>query len=127
MDAEKKQAVIADFLDAYNRFDIEKMIETLHPEIEFKNITNGNVDTAVSGVKEFREIAEESAKLFESREQAVTSMDTSSDGAFVEIAFTGVLAADIPNGPKRGETLNVKGRSEYRFLEGKIVHLTDYS
>ncbi len=127
MDADKKRALIERFLDAYNRFDIEGMIEVLHPDIEFRNITGGNVDATASGLKEFRALAEQSAKLFESRKQAVITLDPSSEGVSVEIEFTGVLAMDIPNGPKAGETLELQGHSEYVFREEKIYQLTAYS
>ena len=38
-----------------------------------------------------------------------------------------VLAVDLPQGPKAGESLNLKGKSEFRFKDGLIIELTDYS
>ncbi len=127
MDADKKRALIEDFLDAYNRLDVGKMMESVHPEIEFKNVSRGEVDAIASGLKDFRALAEQSAQLFSSRTQTATKLELDNEGASVEIAFTGVLAIDMPNGMKAGETLQITGRSEYMFRDEKIYQLTDYS
>lgn len=49
------------------------------------------------------------------------------DTALIEIDFEGVLSSDIPNGPKAGERLKLKGKSVFKFKDGKIVSLSDYS
>ena len=127
MDTEKKRALIEDFLDAYNHLDVERMIELVHPDIEFKNISRGEVDAIASGLKDFRALAEQSAQLFSSRRQTATKLELDNEVASVEITFTGVLAIEMPSGMKAGETLQVTGRSEFMFGDEKIYQLTDYS
>jgi hypothetical protein len=39
----------------------------------------------------------------------------------------GEFACDIPNGPKAGDTINIKGKSEFVFKDGAIIKLTDIS
>jgi hypothetical protein len=45
----------------------------------------------------------------------------------VENDYEGVLKAGIPNGPKAGETLKLKGKSVFRFRDGSIDSLADFS
>jgi len=45
----------------------------------------------------------------------------------IEIDYEGVLRADFPNGPKAGETIKLKGKSVFKFRDGLIYQLTDYS
>lgn len=127
MDTDRAKALIEQFLDAYNRFEIEGMVELVDPEIEFRNVSGGDLDTSAIGKDEFRELAEQSAFLFSSRRQTPTNFQVDDEVATVDIDFTGTLATDIPDGPKAGEELHVTGRSEFEFRDDKIYRLTDYS
>ena len=102
-------------------------MKVVHQDIEFKNVSRGETNTSASGINEFREIAEQSKQLFSSRKQTVTKFESEGNGASVEVDYTGVLAVDLPNGMKVGETLQLKGRSQFVFRDGKIYRLTDYS
>jgi hypothetical protein len=103
------------------------MVELVDPEIEFRNVSGGDLDTSAIGKDEFRELAEQSAFLFSSRRQTPTNFQVDDEVATVDIDFTGTLATDIPDGPKAGEELHVTGRSEFEFRDDKIYRLTDYS
>jgi ketosteroid isomerase-like protein len=127
LDTDRAKALIEQFLDAYNRFEIEGMVELVDPEIEFRNVSGGDLDTSAIGKDEFRELAEQSAFLFSSRRQTPTNFQVDDEVATVDIDFTGTLATDIPDGPKAGEELHVTGRSEFEFRDDKIYRLTDYS
>ena len=127
MDTNQAKAIIDQFLDAYNRFEIDGMVELVDPEIEFRNVSGGDLDTAAIGKDEFRELAEQSAFLFSSRKQTPTNFQLNDEVATVDIDFTGTLATDIPDGPKAGEELHVRGRSEFEFRNDKIYRLTDDS
>ena len=43
----------------------------------------------------------------------------------VAIAFEGVLAADLPNSMKAGDTLRFNGSSEFEFKDEKLYTITD--
>jgi hypothetical protein len=45
----------------------------------------------------------------------------------VEIGYEGSFAADLPNGMRVGEILRLEGRSHFRFRDGKIDRIVDYS
>ena len=127
MNEDDKRSVIERYLDAYNAFDIDGMMSVIHPDIEFKNVSGGEVDATASDVDEFRKLAEQSKELFLSRKQTMIKFWTKDDQAFIDVAYEGVLAADLPNGMKAGETLRLNGRSEFTFHNGKIHRITDIS
>lgn len=127
MNEKEKQDLIDRFIDAYNLFDIERMMAFVHPHIEFQNVEKGEVSTSARGMEEFRTLAEQSVKLFLSRKQSITRFRASDEGASVEVDYTAVLAEDLPNGMKSGETLRLTGRSNFTFKDGKISKLVDYS
>ena len=127
MDTDKAKALVEEFLDAYNRFDVDAMIELVDPEIEFRNVSGGEVDTTAIGQDEFRALAQQSAKLFSSRKQTPTKFEAEGEAVAVDIDFSGTLATSMPNGMKAGEELHVTGRSEFVFRDEKIHRLTDYS
>lgn len=127
MTSQEKRALIDRYLDAYNAFDVEGMMGTLHPTVEFENVAGGEVNASASGAGAFRALAEQATGLFSSRRQTVTAFDPSGAGASIAVAYEGVLAADLPNGPKAGETLRLAGRSEFAFADGQISRIRDVS
>ena len=127
MDAHAKRSVIERYIDAYNAFDVDGMLSVIHPDIEFKNVSGGEVNATASGVDEFRQLAEYSKKLFSSRKQTILSFREEQDQVFIDISYEGVLAADLPNGMKAGETLCLCGQSEFTFRGTKICRITDIS
>jgi ketosteroid isomerase-like protein len=115
------------YLDAYNNFDIDAMIEMLAPDIQFENVSGGEVNAKTSGKAEFEILARQSARLFSCRKQRVKNIQIDGDGAFVEIEFEGVLAQDLPNRVKAGEKLTLQGTSEFVFTNGLISSIVDRS
>lgn len=122
-----KLSLIERYLNAYNAFDIDGMMSTLHPDIEFKNVSGGEVNVTASGADEFRKLAEQSKKLFSLRKQKITGFEAKDDQAFIDVDYEGVLASDLPNGMKAGKSLRLYGRSEFCFRNGKIYRITDIS
>lgn len=127
MDSDQQRSLIDRYLAAYNSFDIDGMMATIHPDVEFKNVSAGEVNATALGAEEFRRLAEQSQGLFSSRRQTVRAFESGKDEAVIEVAYEAVLAADLPNGMKAGETLRLDGRSEFAFRDGRIHQLTDYS
>lgn len=127
MNDDEKRSIIERYLNAYNAFDIDVMMSVIHPDIEFKNVSSGEVNATASGANEFRKLAEQSKGLFSMRNQTITSFETKDDQAFIDVAYEGVLASDLPNGMKAGQTLRLNGRSEFSFRDGKIYRIADIS
>ena len=127
MNSTEMKTSVEKYLDAYNSFDIERMLALVHPNVEFKNVANGAVNAQATGIDAFRQLAEQSKALFSTRKQTMTSFQGSGDGAVITVAFRAVLAVDLPSGMRQGQELNISGRSEFTFRDGKIVRIVDES
>ena len=127
METKAKKNLIERFVRAYNSFDVDGMMALMHPECSFQNISGGQVTATATGIRQFRELAEESKALFSSRSQTITAYKFEPDSVTVDIDYQGVLRVDLPNGPKAGQTLKLKGKSVFRFRDGLIYELIDQS
>ena len=127
MTADETRKLIEHYLDAYNRFDIAGMLATMSPDVHFENVANGCVTASTDGQTELRALAEQSAGLFASRCQRLLELSLDGDTASAEIAFSAILAQDLPNGPKQGEKLELLGRTEFCVRDGLICSIRDIS
>ena len=123
----RREEVIANYIEAYNRFDIDKMVCDFDINIVFENIQNGETDMRLSGLKEFRQQAEQTKSFFKSRKQIIKSIQHFKNSTEVEIDYNAVLVQDFPNGLKAGQELNLSGKSIFEFKKNKIIKLTDIS
>lgn len=121
------QQTIEAYITAYNNFDVEGMVAQLHPEIEFENITNGEITLTLKGLDAFKAQAQEATKYFTKREQKITQLTIVNNTAEAQLDYTAIVAIDLPNGLKAGGKLELKGMSVFTFEGGKILKLQDYS
>lgn len=124
---QQRESIIHRYIDAYNRFDVEGMLRDFHPTIVFENVAGGEVNMTLEGIDAFRQQAEDAVQVFSDREQRVEHITFSGDTAEVSIHYRGTLAVDIPDGPQRGDRIELEGRSIFEFEGDKIVRLTDIS
>lgn len=127
MENAEKQTLIEQYVQAYNAFDVDGMVAVLHPDVVFENFSGGEMTLATNGLAEFREAAEQAVAIFEAREQTIMDITHQDDTTTVAIDYVGTLAIDLPNGLSVGDELRLSGRSDFRFLDGKISYLADYS
>jgi hypothetical protein len=118
---------VKQYIHAYNEFDIDSMLVKLHPSIVFKNISHGEVDLITVGLEAFKVQAQKAATYFLHREQLISDLKIEDQLAEVAIDYKAILAIDLPNGMKQGETLQLKGRSVFRFENDLIISIEDYS
>lgn len=121
------RALVDHYIDAYNRKDIDGMLAYVHPQVKFKNLSAGEVNASTNGVAELRVLAQQSISLFSERHQKIESFEIQGPVAVATIAFRAVVAADLPNGLKKGQALSLSGRSEFEFQDGAISKITDIS
>jgi len=121
------QQTIEAYINAYNAFDVGGMMATLHPSIEFKNVANGQVTLTTQGIEAFRAQAEQATGFFRQRTQTITDLRVTAGQAEAAIDYRGVLAVDLPNGFKAGDTLALQGKSIFRFKDNLICSLEDIS
>ena len=127
MDNARRQAVIERYLAAYNAFDIEGMLAPLTPDVRFENVSGDTLNAEASGIDAFRSLAGQARGTFSAREQRLTSLSFDGDTAHAGIAWRGTFAVDIPDGPRAGSTVELQGRSEFRFDGDRICRLVDRS
>ncbi len=125
MGADEKRTLVDRYIAAYNDFDVDGMLALLHRDVEFRNISGGEVNASASGAEEFRRLAEQSKGLFSSRRQEITRFESDGNTAAVDISYEGVLASDLPNGMNAGDMLRLEGRSEFGFRDSKTHRITD--
>lgn len=119
--------LIDSYINAYNTFDIDGMLALLALDVRFENYSGDQLTASAHGVDEFRHLAEISKSLFAEREQRVTSLQVDQDSAVADIAYRGRFAADIPGGPAAGTVLELQGKSEFSFQNGRITKIIDRS
>ncbi len=122
-----REKVIKNYINGYNNFDIDKMFADFDESIIFENIQNGEVNMALSGILALKEQAEQAKNYFSSRQQTIKKFVHNDDETEIEIDYSAILAMDFPNGLKKGEKLNLKGKSIFKFYANKVVKLTDVS
>ena len=121
------RALIERYVAAYNALDVPGMLALLDPEVTFENVSGGQVTAAAHGREEFQALANHAATLFTSRCQTIRQYVATADGARVEIAYEGVLAADLGPELRAGTTLRLTGQSTFAIRDGRIVRLVDES
>ncbi|WP_026461263.1 nuclear transport factor 2 family protein [Adhaeribacter aquaticus] len=126
MEVQKKQ-IVESYVNAYNNFDIDGMTKNLDENIVFENVSDGKVDLRTEGLKSFREQAESAKQYFKQRKQTIESWEFRDSIAMINIDYKAILAIDLPNGLNSGDTLELKGKSEFEFEDGKIKRITDKS
>ncbi|HEY1055813.1 MAG TPA: nuclear transport factor 2 family protein [Emticicia sp.] len=124
---EQREQIIQHYIESYNNFDIEGMLKDLDENVQFENISNGEVNLSTKGLAALKEQAEKAKAFFSSRKQIIKSFQHTDNKAEIEIDYHAVLAIDFPNGLKKGDELNLKGKSIFVFDGSKIIAITDIS
>jgi hypothetical protein len=123
----ERKILVESYVGAYNRFDIAGMLTNLDEKIVFKNISDGETTLEIEGLDAFRKQAEYGASLFSERKQIIEKMVFAGEICEVDIDYKAKLAADSPGGLRAGEEISLKGKSKFRFADGKITEIQDVS
>lgn len=124
---ESQKQIIESYVNAYNNFDIDGMTQNLDENIVFENISSGKVDLRTEGLDDFKRQAESAKQYFKQRKQIIESWELSDSIVVINIDYKAILTIDLPNGLKSGDTLTLKGKSEFEFVDGKIKRISDKS
>ena len=125
--SDPQRKLIDRYLAAYNAFDVDGMLAVLHPDVEFRNVSNGRETATAHGRNEFRALAKQAVKVFRSRKQTIREYYANGDRAWITVDYEGVLAKDLGPGLSAGDTLRLAGRSAFTFRDGAITELVDES
>jgi ketosteroid isomerase-like protein len=125
MEQAEKVALIQHYLDAYQAFHLDGMLDCLHEQVHFQYIANGSVQVSTEGTDAFRQLAEGSAGLFSARQQTITDLREEGDIMHADLAFRGTLAQATPDGLQAGTEIQLLGRSAFRFQDGCILSVSE--
>jgi pimeloyl-ACP methyl ester carboxylesterase len=119
-------SLVREYIEAYNSFQPERMVVHMHPEVIFENKYKGATDTRLEGKAAFLEQAKKAASYFSGRKQEILEWSfEEEDSVKITIAYEAIMAVDFPNGLKKGDRLQIKGSSTFRFKDGLIGYLLD--
>ncbi|MDI9341631.1 MAG: nuclear transport factor 2 family protein [Sediminibacterium sp.] len=122
-----RETIIKNYINGYNRFDVEQMVADFDEHIAFKNLHNGQVTMSLIGLLAFKQQAEDAKAWFSERTQTIIAIHHVGNSTEIEIAYKAIVAVDFPNGPQKGQTLSLSGKSVFEFDGDKIIRLTDMS
>lgn len=123
-----REDVVRNYIQAYNNFDVEGMVNHFAEDIFFENIQNGQTTDSLTGKQEFMEQAEYAKEYFSEREQTITELHEHPDRIEIRIQYTAILGIDFPNGMSKGEQLELAGKSIFFFnSNNQVEKLQDIS
>ena len=120
-----REKIIQNYIEGYNRFEMDKMVADFDDNIVFENIQNDQTNMSLKGLIAFRQQAEQATTYFTTRKQTIRSFKHFDNSTEIEIDYHAVLAMDFPNGLKKGQELNLLGKSIFVFEKDRIIKLTD--
>ena len=119
--------IVARYIDAYNRMNVQAMLDCLSGDVRFINRSNGETTNETHGIQAFRALAEQGVQLFAEREQTILDCIAIDDRAAVRIGYRAKVKTDLPNGWKAGQEIKMTGTSFFMISEGKISEVIDAS
>ena len=119
--------IVARYIDAYNRMNVQAMLDCLSGDVRFINRSNGEVTNETHGIEAFRALAEQGVELFAEREQTILDCIAIEDRAAVRIGYRAKVKADLPNGWKAEQKIEIAGTSFFMISKGKISEVIDAS
>ena len=119
--------IVARYIDAYNRMNVQAMLDCLSGDVRFINRSNGETTNETHGIEAFRALAEQGVQLFAEREQTILDCIAIDDRAAVRIGYRAKVNTDLPNGWKAGQEIEMTGTSFFMISEGKISEVIDAS
>jgi len=121
----EREKIVKDYIDGYNQFNCDKMLMDFDENVVFENIQKGEINMSLIGLKALRQQAEQAKSYFTTRSQTIISFKHLGDETEIEIYYHAILGMDFPNGLKKGDELKLKGKAIFKFLNDKIIKLTD--
>lgn len=122
-----REKLIHHYLEAYNKMDVNAMLEVLDKDILFENYSAGDKTHELSGKDAFQKQAEEALDYCSERKQTVELFTHREDESEIHISYRAIAAMDFPNGMKKRQKIRLQGKSIFRFSEEKISEIRDYS
>jgi len=117
--------IVDQYINSYNKFDADGMTKNLHKDMVFKNIAGDKVTLELKGKIAFKSQIEQAFGLFKKREMKILEQKFGNDMVENRVDFKGVLAVDIPDGPKKYDLIKLQYNTTFKFKDGKIISIED--
>jgi|GEM_PF-4966598 archaellin len=128
MNKEEIKKKVLKYLNSFSNSDTQALYSLLDRDVVFKNIVNNETATETKGIENFINIFKESDSLFESKKKTMITIAVEENLAAVEIFFDGILASDLSESAKKGDSVRIEEFTEFEFSDkGFITSVTDYS
>jgi hypothetical protein len=125
---ERDKKIIENYIDAYNNFDMNRMLENMSDNVIFQNISDGEINLETSSKMELMTQMIRTRDLFSERTQTINSIEEESGEYIVDIHFKGTWAIDMPPaGVEEGDISEMECESRFQIENGQIVRLIDVS
>lgn len=121
-----KSKIVELYIQHYNNFEIDTMLELFTEDCVFENISNSSGAISVKGKEELKKLAIKSASFFSYRQQIVRNWVISDTKIAIEVDYYAVAASDFGI-VKAGGIIQLKGVSIFEFVDDKIKRVADYS
>ena len=114
------------YIKGYNTFNMKKMLLPLHSKVVFENYKNGERQMKLDGVKLFKKQAQKGFDMFSQRRQEILSFEAKDDVCEVLINYSATLKVAYGD-KKKGDVMNLTGKSIYHFEDDRISKIQDHS
>lgn len=120
---EHKEALVNDYIQAYNRMDTTALVATLHPEVRFEHVVDAEVVLQLEGRAAFQQQFETTNSLFTVHIQQLNVRQIMPNSLTATVHFYGKLKptpeTTIP------QELRLDGEAYYEFKDQKIIYIQD--
>jgi ketosteroid isomerase-like protein len=122
----KLPQIVESYLAAYNRKDVEALVDCVSADVVFENVSNSGQSMKIEGREAFAELASQAAAMFASRHQAVRTAVVDGDNVAIEVDWIGTPAVDL-GAMKAGAEVAMRGASFLTLSNGKLSRIVDLS
>jgi hypothetical protein len=127
MKEDKMLSIVTEYVEAYNLYDLDRMLSHLDDHVQFYNTFQGILNRQTKGIHAFKEQAQLSIELFENREQKIVGIVLKPESVTLTISFTGIAKKKLGQQLRKGDPIYVSGKSTFEFKEDKIIRIEDVS
>tara|TARA_R110001632_G_scaffold101470_2_gene209125 strand:- start:1433 stop:1810 length:378 start_codon:yes stop_codon:yes gene_type:complete len=123
----KQEELINMYVNGYNAFNMKKMLLPLHSKIVFENYVKNELKMKLEGIKSFKKQSLKGIDMFSKRKQEILKIDHEEGQATVIVNYSATLKVDVGDKMKKGQVMNMSGKSIFTFKDDRILKIEDYS
>ncbi|MFD2568694.1 nuclear transport factor 2 family protein [Pseudotenacibaculum haliotis] len=115
------------YVQGYNSFNMKKMLLPLHSKVVFENYVKNELTMKLEGLKAFKKQAQRGTEMFSKRKKEILSVEHKDDHCIALVSYRATLKVDVGDKMKKGQEMNINGKSIFFFKDDRISKIEDYS